>query len=303
MQKICSLSQLKRLQPKPLIHQKTTKIMKRIFQALAAFFAAALLLTACKKDVKESRSDAISPEILGLIKKQGFGTSTAQKVEGGYLVEGDILLTEEHLRSTPRYEMLRVGTEEQYRTSNTVLGLPRIVTVRVSTTLGTSALDSFRYWVSTRDACNRYNAVVGLTLRFVIRPFRSTIASNITITAAPSGVSYLASAGFPTDQGNPFNIVRVNRPVLNGWAQVTRTTIMAHELGHCIGYRHTDWMARQFSCGGAPSNEGAADPPGAKWIPGTPTGPVAGSWMLACIGNGVNRPFIASDIAALRWLY
>jgi hypothetical protein len=42
---------------------------------------------------------------------------------------------------------------------------------------------------------------------------------------------------------------------------------------------------------------------GAVHIPGTPTGPDANSWMLACIANGVNREFNNNDKTALDYLY
>nr|MCU0383478.1 zinc-dependent metalloprotease [Cyclobacteriaceae bacterium] len=80
------------------------------------------------------------------------------------------------------------------------------------------------------------------------------------------------------------------------------STILAHEIGHCIGFRHTDYMDRSYSCGGATANEGASTV-GAILIPGTPSGPDAGSFMLACIGNGQNRPFNNNDKTALAFLY
>jgi hypothetical protein len=76
---------------------------------------------------------------------------------------------------------------------------------------------------------------------------------------------------------------------------------MAHEMGHCIGFRHTDYMNRAYSCGGSTYNEGSAGV-GAIHIPGTPTGPSASSWMLAC-SNGGNRPFTSADRTALNYLY
>lgn len=79
-------------------------------------------------------------------------------------------------------------------------------------------------------------------------------------------------------------------------------TILAHELGHCIGFRHTDYMNRAYSCGGSPTNEGASTV-GAVHIPGTPTTADPNSWMLACIGSGQNRPFNANDKTALNYLY
>jgi hypothetical protein len=77
---------------------------------------------------------------------------------------------------------------------------------------------------------------------------------------------------------------------------------MAHEIGHCIGFRHTDYMDRSYSCGGSATNEGASTV-GAIQIPGTPSGPDANSFMLACIGSGMNRPFNNNDKTALSYLY
>ena len=77
---------------------------------------------------------------------------------------------------------------------------------------------------------------------------------------------------------------------------------MAHELGHCIGLRHTDYMNRSFSCTGRSVNEGAGDS-GAVNIPGTPAVSDNGSWMLACIKANENRPFNDNDKIALRYLY
>ena len=79
---------------------------------------------------------------------------------------------------------------------------------------------------------------------------------------------------------------------------------MAHEIGHCIGFRHTDWFNRSISCGGFPANEGEGSI-GAVHIPGTPTGADLSSFMLSCIpfSQGVDRPFTTADKVALDYLY
>ncbi len=80
-------------------------------------------------------------------------------------------------------------------------------------------------------------------------------------------------------------------------------TIIGHEMGHCIGFRHTDYFDRSISCGGSADNEGASTV-GAVHIPGTPTGATlsAKSWMLACT-DGSDRPFNNDDKTALDFLY
>jgi hypothetical protein len=76
---------------------------------------------------------------------------------------------------------------------------------------------------------------------------------------------------------------------------------MAHEIGHCIGFRHTDYMNR-ISCG-SNSNEGDGGV-GAIHIDGTIGTVTSGnynSWMMACV-NGDNS-FSSEDNFALGVVY
>jgi uncharacterized protein YjaZ len=144
------------------------------------------------------------------------------------------------------------------------------------------------------EALARYNAQ-NLSLTF------QRVSSNGNIRLVKGNGSFLASAGFPTG-GNPYGQVKVNSRAIGNQPQSTVATIIAHEIGHCIGFRHTDYMDRSYSCGGGTANEGASSV-GAVHIPGTPTGPDSKSWMLACISSGENRPFNNNDKTALGYLY
>lgn len=222
----------------------------------------------------------------------GLTTQDIKRVDGGYLVEGDIVITDENLANRPAYQMLRVGDEEQYRTTNLVsVSTSRTISIRVSTSLPSA------YVTATDEAIRRYNAQ-NLRLRFT----RVTSGGNIVLSPAPSGAGYLASAGFPSG-GNPYGQVLVNSGAI-GTANASTyiATILAHEFGHCIGFRHTDYMNRAYSCGGSFYNEGASTV-GAINIPGTPTAADPNSWMLACIGSGQNRPFNGNDVTALNFVY
>jgi hypothetical protein len=266
--------------------------MRKVLNPIAVLSIAVLSMLAisCKKEAKAPVQDQISEEVLTKIYNLGFGTKDVKKIAEGYLVEGDIIIPHDQLDQKPEAQFLRIAGEEQYRTYNLVGSLPRTITVRVSSTLSST------YVSATDAAIARYN-----NQNLLIHFTRVTSGGNIVITAAPSGAPYLASAGFPSG-GNPYSQVLVNAGALAGQPSGTITSVLAHEIGHCIGFRHTDYMNRQYSCGGAYSNEGAGTV-GAVHIPGTPTGPDSGSWMLACIGSGQNRPFNSNDIIALNYLY
>lgn len=250
----------------------------------------------CKKAVgpEQEIKQEVSQDVINSVKALGFSTANIIPEEGGYIVEGDIFIPESDLKRSLNGTILRVGDVEQYRTTNLVTGLPRVITVAL-----TSRIDAAIYGPVLDEVVRRYNAEnLQITLQ------RVSSGANITFDRA-SG-SYLASAGFPTSNGNPYNSVKVNTRAIGSGTSSTfinyAATIFAHELGHCIGFRHTDYMNRAYSCGGAASNEGASTV-GAILIPGTPSGPDPNSWMLACIGSGVNRPFNANDKTALNYLY
>ena len=262
--------------------------MRQMLKPLTLLLIAGFAITSCKKEAKDTATESISEEILTKIYNQGFGTSNVQKVEEGYLVEGDIILTEEFLNAIPGGNFLRIAETEQYRTTNLVDG-PRVITVSVSSQLPSS------YIAATDEALARYNAQ-NLTLTF------QRVSSGADISLVKGNGQFLASAGFPTSSGNPYGQVKVNSRAIGNQPQSTVATIIAHEIGHCIGFRHTDYMNRSYSCGGSAVNEGASSV-GAVHIPGTPTGPDSGSWMLSCIGSGQNRPFNNNDRTALGYLY
>jgi hypothetical protein len=266
-------------------------MMEKLFSMVAIATVGAIF--SCQtEDEQVKPPNEVSDEIVAQIRDLGFRTDNVARVENGYLVEGDIVLHEHDLTRGKTLTALRVASTEQYRTTNLVSS-PRVIKISVASTLGTA------YIQATDEAIARYNAE-GLTLTFQ----RVTSGADIQIVKAGlfEQFLFLASAGFPTADGKPYNTVKVSTYQMNSQPLSTKTSIIAHEIGHCIGFRHTDYMDRSYSCGGTPFDEGASDV-GAINIPGTPTGPDANSWMLACIGSGQDRPFNSNDKVALNYLY
>jgi hypothetical protein len=266
--------------------------MKRMTKTIALLFVVGIAIFSCKKDQKNV-TEPVSQDVIDKIAAMGFTSSNVQRIDEGYLVEGDIIITSELLNSSPQSQFLRVGDEEQYRTTNLIKSLPRTITVSLDRRIPSA------YGPVLDEMVNRYNAL-NLQVHF------QKVSSGGQIVFKVAHGSYLASSGFPSSQGSPYPTVNVNTNAIGTGTSSTfinyAATIFAHEVGHCIGFRHTDYMNRAYSCGGSAVNEGASTV-GAILIPGTPSGPDPNSWMLACIGSGQNRPFNSNDRTALNYLY
>ncbi|SDY72541.1 M57 family metalloprotease [Hymenobacter psychrophilus] len=264
-----------------------------LLASLALLAATGLSLSSCQEKDNVTVKNEVSETTINQVKALGFTATGAQKVDGGVVVEGDILLTNEMLASKPEQNLLRVGQDEQYRTTNLVSRLPRVLTVSVSSQFPNG------YVQAADEAIRRYNA---MGLRITMRRITSGSADLPITYSADLGPGVLGrSGGFPSN-GNPAPGFQLAPSVIGARSINNVATIMAHEMGHCIGFRHTDYFNRAYSCGGAASNEGASSI-GAILIPGTPSGADPNSWMLACIGSTADRPFNANDQTALNYVY
>src|SRR6478672_2787180 len=94
--------------------------MKKLFMPLMAALCLTLVLFACKKNSKEVKQDEVSQSTISQIKALGFNPDGAKKVSEGYLVEGDIILTDAQLATVPTSPEMIVANEEHYRTNNLV---------------------------------------------------------------------------------------------------------------------------------------------------------------------------------------
>ncbi|SEA68353.1 Dual-action HEIGH metallo-peptidase [Arachidicoccus rhizosphaerae] len=295
--------------------------MKKKLTILAA---STLLLWGCNKQYSPSKTSNINSKpsiesVKEILINEGFSTFNLIDADSGYIVEGDIFIPYTHFTnqnsnspsvsevegntpSTNKNKYL-IGEIEQYRTFNIVTSysMPgvssgRKIYIKVATNLPTAFL------TATDSAIARYNAL-NLAFQFVRITSSSTPDINITSNSLPAGV--FASSGFPTSSGDPYNSIKMNVTYLGNSPNIGfLTTTIAHELGHCIGLRHTDYFDRRYSCGytsTTPINEG--DETNAIQIPGTtPTGD-PNSFMLACSSVGTNRPFTSNDKTALLYLY
>jgi hypothetical protein len=198
-----------------------------------------------------------------------------------------------HVTLEASREMLQKdGSAEQYSTTNLVgTGVTKICINPTST------FNSYARLSQGLDlAIANYNGL-GLRIYFARGPNQTGCTANITMqTTTGSG----GSAGFPSG-GLPYGTVNIGTG-LNSYSVDVNEHVITHELGHCIGFRHSDYYNRAISCGSG-GNEGTAGV-GANHIPGTPTtATVGGSIMNACFRSSETGEWTSSDITALNYLY
>lgn len=279
--------------------------MKRINNLLAVAIIASVTFTACSDQSDVVADDlSVSDEVTAQIAALGFDVENfvPTKFENGYLVEGDIYLTDADLATMGKGQPL--ATVEQYSTNNLVSANGgRVITIYAP--VGGRNGYSSGMIAGLDLAIARYNAE---NLNLTFQRVSSSNNADIVMTRLRKGDErrgVLGSAGFPTSSGDPYGEIKMSGILESSYGLSTGgiATIIAHEMGHCIGFRHTDYFDRSISCGGGTSNEGDGGV-GANHIPGTPTGASlsAKSWMLACTDGG-DRPFNNDDVTALNYLY
>lgn len=278
-------------------------MIKNVKNFLGALIIGTVLFSACQQDeVAKVDEFAVDPIVVEKLKSLGFDvTNQAPTVfEGGYLVEGDIYLTDKTIAEMSKPSFL--PNSEQYSTDNLVCG-PRTITLYAPE--GGRNGYSPAMIAGLDEAINRYN---NENLSLTFSRVTSSSSADIVMTRLSKrdeNRGVLGSAGFPTNSCEPYGEIKMSGVLESSYGLSTNgiATIIAHEMGHCIGFRHTDYFDRSISCGGSPANEGPSTV-GANHIPGTPTGATASaaSWMLACT-DGSDRPFNTDDQTALDYLY
>ncbi|RKH30248.1 hydrolase [Corallococcus praedator] len=225
-------------------------------------------------------------EIVGNLVNAGFPSDDIMVVDGKVYVGRDAEVSLAASR-----EMLADGatTEEQYRTTNLVS--PSLTKICINgpafTGVFSTALDL---------AIQNFDE---LPLTFAMARAPST-GCSFTINAVIDPNLNGGSAGFPAN-GNPYGQINIGGQLSQYGVDVIEHVI-THEIGHTVGFRHSDYYNRAISCGSG-GDEGQAGV-GAIHIPGTPTtANVGGSLMNSCFRSVESGEFTSSDLTALAALY
>jgi len=267
------------------------------------------IIVSCDKQTDEIRdqNQLLSGSDKEIIYSLNFDTTNVQDIGEYYVVEGDILLEKSKLSSYS--EVYQNPSKLKQASVGSLISMYNVhnITVRVDASVPSAGNDNWRDAV--QEAIDTWNS----TGSYVHMTYTTDITANITVRSDVGGdknllndgqyVYYegnyfwtwtLAAAEWP-GSSNPGYQIRLNldtdndRDILGLQKKFT----MIHELGHCLGLRHTDWR----------KNESLEPAIGINGTPNTGINPDPNSIMNSGTATNSWDKFSSYDLLAIRTLY
>jgi hypothetical protein len=202
-----------------------------------------------------------------------------------FQVEGDIVVRKADLAGPLFSEGIApgAGPSFQYHTTNLVSQGKMAGGIRISL----SGISTSSVWMNAaRAAINYWNATSGTKIYMV-----EGTPADITVSFGTLDPGVAGQASFPSG-GNPGPTITISTAIPMDQGQ--KQWVMVHELGHTLGYRHTNWQAVGETAGTV----------GAVHISGTPTGADNSSVFRSGLSSWPYwNGFSSYDQVANRYLY
>jgi hypothetical protein len=217
--------------------------------------AAMVLLFSCENGSSDSQAKTDVELAMQKLSAQGFHTENAVIENGKIIIDGDMVFTPKHVLQA------KESRNKQWHTTYLVSDANiASIKFRFDSNVPQAWKDA------TQFAFDRWNAISGSAITM----YEVSTGEDIFVTYKRlRSRSTIASASFPDGAGRVGSTITINTSN-DGMATTYKNFTMTHEIGHCIGFRHTNWFDRN-SDGDATTNDNeGVSTVGAEHIPGTP---------------------------------
>ncbi len=230
---------------------------KRIVKLFCAFLLLSALVTSCKKEeappvAPAAQGEEVDAEELRKFLSQSWGAKLEDIVlqkndkvynDDVFIVEGDIVFTRQDI--TARYKKAQdqsaAGGRVQQRRFNYLVSASNVeISVSIDANMNmawqTAVRDAMREWNSLR-------VTHGFSIHFSeVSPSEGRVTPDIIVNGTTfADPIIIAEGSAPTSNGQPGSRIQFDEnPPNPNMTPAQRLYTATHELGHCIGFAHTD---------------------------------------------------------------
>ena len=213
---------------------------KNFFIGGCTFLLISFFIISCNNESNEiietNEQNAMFEAHKEILSSMGYDVSNIEEFDDYYIIEGDIKFNKKDLPSS--------GISLRHNVYKSTVKGDRVYTIGIQKVFNSAILDI--EWIeATKQAINEWNNIKGCKLRFQYAG-ENNKADILVAADRLIGTGRAAYTDMSTDPNKPGNFIHIN-PQYNGYSTAQKKFVVAHEIGHALGFGHTDKLETDMS--------------------------------------------------------